>query len=68
MIERWRLESSDNELKFFFDDTLAIHLFKFNETWSVNFLGQQKTYQCRDLGTALETAKIAATECGWINL
>jgi len=68
MTERWRLEESDNELKFFFDDTLVIHLFKFKETWSVNVLGQQKTHKCGDLSSALKTAKIVAAECGWINL
>ena len=66
MEERWRLEDSDNELKFFFDDKLIIHLFKYDEIWNISVLGQEKIYQKKNLIDAIQTAKKAAEECGWI--
>ena len=66
MEERWRLEDSDNELKFFFDDKLIIHLFKYDEIWNISVLGQEKIYQSENLIDAIQTAKKAAEECGWI--
>ena len=66
MEERWRLEDSDNELKFFFDDKLIIHLFKYNGSWNISVLGQEKIYQNQTLTDAIQTAKKAALECGWI--
>ena len=66
MEERWRLEDSDNEIKFFFDDKLIIHLFKYNEIWNISVLGQEKIYQSENLIDAIQTAKKAAEECGWI--
>ena len=66
MEERWRLEDSDNELKFFFDDKLIIHLFKHDGSWNISVLGQEKIYQNKSLKGAIQTAKQAALECGWI--
>ena len=66
MDERWRLENSDNELKFFFDDKLIIHLFNYNGSWNISVLGQEKIYQSKSLTGAIQTAKKAALECGWI--
>ena len=66
MEERWRLEDSDNEIKFFFDDKLIIHLFKYDEIWNISVLGQEKIYQKKNLIDAIQTAKKAAEECGWI--
>ena len=66
MEERWRLEDSDNELKFFFDDKLIIHLFKYKGSWNISVLGQEKIYQSQTLTDAIQTAKQAALECGWI--
>ena len=66
MEERWRLEDSDNELKFFFDDKLIIHLFKYDEIWNISVLGQEKIYQKKNLIDAIQTAKKAAEECGGI--
>ena len=66
MEERWRLEDSDNELKFFFDDKLIIHLFKYDDIWNISVLGQEKIYQKKNLIDAIQTAKKAAEECGWI--
>lgn len=66
MEERWRLEDSDNELKFFFDDKLIIHLFKYNGIWNINVLGQERIYKRKTLSEAIEAAKEAASECGWL--
>ena len=66
MEERWRLEDSDNEIKFFFDDKLIIHLFKYDDIWNISVLGQEKIYQKKNLIDAIQTAKKAAEECGWI--
>jgi len=66
MDERWRLENSDNELKFFFDDKLVIHLFQHNSIWSVNVLGYQKIHKCHNLSDAIQTAENVASQCGWL--
>jgi|ETNvirenome_2_60_1030617.scaffolds.fasta_scaffold15422_5 hypothetical protein len=66
MEERWKLESSDNELKFFFDETLVIHLYKTNRLWYTNVLGRDKIYCYRNLSEAIKNAELGAKECGWI--
>jgi hypothetical protein len=66
MDERWELESTDNELKFFFDRKLIIHLYKFNNIWHTSVLGHDKMYQDRNLSDAIKNAEAAAIECGWM--
>jgi hypothetical protein len=66
MDERWKLESTDTELRFFFDESLVIHLFKFNQKWQISVLGHDKSYESENLSEAIKIAEAAASECGWI--
>ena len=66
MDERWKLESTDNELKFFFDDKLIIHLYNFEGTWYTSVLGYDKIFKDKNLSDAIQSAKAGALECGWI--
>lgn len=66
MKQRWRLEESDNEYKFFFDDKLVIHLFQYNSIWNVNVLGYEKIHKCNNLSDAIHTAENVAIQCGWL--
>ena len=60
MHERWELESTDNELKFFFDKKLIIHLYKFKNIWHTSVLGHEKIYQDKNLSDAIKNAEAAA--------
>ena len=66
MEERWKLKSSDNELKFFFDDKLIIHLYEVNQLWYSNILGRDEIYCHTNLSEAIKDAETGAKECGWI--
>jgi hypothetical protein len=66
MEERWRLEDSDNELKFFFDDKLIIHLYNFQGLWHTSVLGCNQIFKDKNLSDAIQTAKATAIEHGWL--
>lgn len=68
MEERWKLVSSDDELKFFFDDKLVIHLFKSDNKWFTNVLGRNEVNSHKDLSHAIKDAERGAIECGWISV
>lgn len=66
MDERWKLESTDNELKFFFDEKLVIHLYRSQGIWHTSVLGHDKIFKDKNLSDAIQSAKAGALECGWI--
>ena len=65
-MREWKLVSSDNEHKFFLNDTLVIHLFKTNELWHGNVLGLQEVFCDKSLTSVLKQAELGAISCGWI--